>query len=128
MKVGKINMNWTAEELNIIDHEDALFISIPDNQGVMHKPTYIWGVSVNGDFYARGAHGIASKWYKAALETQKAHITIGNIEKDVWLTFPKDSQVRRAIDQAYKNKYDSYLELMTSDEVAEATIKLTPVQ
>ncbi|WP_048000661.1 DUF2255 family protein [Lactiplantibacillus herbarum] len=121
-------MNWTPEELNIIDHEESLFISIRDDQGIMHKPTYIWGVSANGDFYARGASGVDSKWYKAALLEQKGHITIGKIEKDVLLTFPHDNQTRLAIDQAYKNKYDSVIELMTSDKVAAATVKITPVQ
>lgn len=121
-------MNWTPEELNVINHEDSLFIAIRDDSGIMHKPTYIWGVSAGGDFYARGASGIDSKWYQAALKAKKAHITIGSVEKDVLLTFPNDPQTRLAVDQAYRDKYDSYIELMTSDKVAVATVKMTPVQ
>ena len=62
---------WTKDELKVIDKEDALYISIPNNDGTMHKPTYIWGVSANGAFYARGASGVDIKWYKAALSEKK---------------------------------------------------------
>lgn len=43
-------MNWTDKELNTMDYEDSRFISIRDENGNMHQPTYIWGVSVNGNF------------------------------------------------------------------------------
>ncbi|WP_349585217.1 DUF2255 family protein [Leuconostoc citreum] len=121
-------MNWTDKELNTMDYEDSLFIYIRDENGNMHQPTYIWGVSVNGNSYARGANGVDYKWYKAAIRERKAHIKIGNIEKHVVLTFPNDLLTRREIDQAYKNKYISYIELMTSDKTAAATVKMAPIE
>lgn len=118
---------WTEEEIATIDQEDSLFISIPNSEGVLHKPTYIWGVSAGGDFYARGASGVESKWYQAALISKRAHITIGNVDKEVILEFPDDPTTKTIVDQAYREKYNSYLDLMTSDSVAAATVKMIPV-
>lgn len=118
---------WTQEELDTIDQEDSLFISIPNVEGKMHKPTYIWGVSSNGSFYARGASGVKSKWYQAALVSKKAHIVIGSVEKDVTLEFPTDINTKINVDKAFRQKYNSYLDLMTSESVSAATVKMIPI-
>lgn len=33
---------WTTEELAAVDKDDNLYISIPNADGTMHKPTWIW--------------------------------------------------------------------------------------
>ncbi len=120
-------MMWSQDELDVLNKEDDLFISIPNVDGSIHSPTFIWGVSANDSLYARGASGLSTKWYQAAQKAKRATIKIDTIKKEVTLRFPSDPTINAAISRAYREKYTTYLDLMTSEPVIAATVEMIPV-
>jgi hypothetical protein len=58
-------MMWRKEELRRIDEADDLHIApFREDGATLGTPTWIWSVSVDGDLYARGYNGQASRWYQ----------------------------------------------------------------
>ncbi|MGX4764252.1 DUF2255 family protein [Holzapfeliella sp. JNUCC 72] len=115
---------WTQEELQLANTEQNLYISIPNEHGEMHSKTFIWFVEVNNELYVRGANGINSRWYKAALREKKGRVFFGNVEKDVTFDFLINDQTNLLINSAYANKYDAYIDIMTSNSAIQSSIRL----
>lgn len=119
---------WTQEELAAVDRAKDLYISIPNEDGTMHKPTWIWAVRSGDDVYARGFAGTASRWYVAAKAAGHGHILVGGIEKDVTFEFPADAATNDPLDKIYPAKYaDSpYANSMSGETQRAATVRFIP--
>jgi len=119
---------WTEEELQAIFKDDDLYISIPNEDGTMHKPTWIWIVQAGDDLYSRGYNGVDARWYKSAKREKQGHISVGGVEKDVRFEFPTDEETLDKVDQGYHEKYkdSSYVPPMVSQKAREATVRILP--
>ncbi len=116
---------WTAEELAAIATDKDLYISIPNPDGTMHKPTRIWAVQAGDELYARSYAGVDGRWYQAAQAAGHGHITSGGVEKDVMFEFPQDPETNDAVDDGYRLKYagSPYMEPMLAEQQRAATVK-----
>lgn len=120
--------HWTNEELELVTSEDNLYISIPNADGSMHAPTFIWIVRAGDDVYTRAYNGPDGRWYSAAKAVGHGHIRVGEMEKDVVFEFPTDDDTNAAVDEGYKTKYagSQYLPPMLGDKQRAATVKIIP--
>ncbi len=120
--------SWTKEELEAIDKDKKLFISIPNNDGTMHKPTWVWIVQAGGYLYSRAHAGVNGKWYAAAKAAGRGHLSVGGVEKNVVFEFPADVETNDAVDEGYRLKYgdNPYLETMIGEQQREATVRYIP--
>lgn len=119
---------WTQDRLQAIASSDDLHIAPFRDDGVtLGTPTWIWSVVVDGDLYVREYHGIASRWYKAALRQKAGQITAAGQTTDVSFE-GVDGAVNDRIDAAYRTKYSSspYLKPMVSDRARAATVRISP--
>jgi hypothetical protein len=120
-------MMWRKEELRRIDEADDLHIApFREDGATLGTPTWIWSVSVDGDLYARGYNGQASRWYQAARRQKAGRITAAGATRDV--TFdPIEGTINDRIDDAYKAKYGGspYLAHMIAEGARNATIRIT---
>lgn len=120
--------DWTTEELEAIAGDSNLYISIPNPDGSMHKPAWIWIAESNGNLYCRGYSGTSARWYQSAKREGIGHISVGGVEKDVRFEFITDKVANDVIDEGYKKKYkgSAYLSPMISERAREATVQLIP--
>jgi len=121
---------WTKEELEAIAKDENLYISIPNQDGTMHKPTWIWIAQAGNELFTRGYNGTQSRWYVSAKAVGHGHISSGGVEKDVTFEFPIDKETNDLIDAGYAEKYGkyrgSYLDMMLGEKQKTATVKLIP--
>ena len=118
---------WTADELVQANRED-LYISIPNEDGSLHAPTWIWMVEVDGQLYARSYNGSQGRWYTAAKRAGHGRAAFGTVDRAVTFTFPSDAALDAQIDEAYKIKYagSPYLEGPLHEPMRSTTVKLIP--
>lgn len=124
-----MNMSkWTQAELEAIYQDEDLYISIPNPDGSMHDPTWIWIAQAGEELYCRGYFGTDARWYQSAKREGQGHISVGGIEKDVTFEFPTDESTNNAVDKGYQDKYaaSSYLSHMISPKLRQATVRLIP--
>jgi len=119
---------WTNAELAAIANDENLYISIPNPDGSLHKPAWIWVVQVDNDLYCRGYAGTSARWYRAARDVGHGHISVGGVEKDVVFAFPTDDETNDRVDAGYRAKYSHsrYLEPMIGKNARAATVRLIP--
>jgi hypothetical protein len=117
---------WTRDELRKIADTDDLHISPFREDGTTYgTPTWIWSVVVDDSVYVRAYNGMASRWYKAAMQQKRGRIRAAGMTKDV--TFePVDDSMNDRIDDAYRMKYktSAYLPPMISKRSRSATVKI----
>ncbi len=120
---------WTQVELSAISKDDNLYLSIPNPDGSMHEPAWIWIAQSREDLYCRGYSGTSARWYQSAKREGNGHISVGGIEKDVTFEFITDKEMNDEVDEGYRDKYEGspYLAPMISEKAREATVKLIPV-
>jgi hypothetical protein len=120
---------WTKAELEAIAQDDNLYLSIPNADGSLHRPTWIWVVQAGEDLYARGGSGISAKWYQSAKSAGHGHVSVGGVEKEVIFEFPEDTETNDLVDKGYELKYvgSSYIEYMCEVAQRDATIKFIPI-
>jgi hypothetical protein len=121
-------MPWIQQELNAIAKDGDLHISIPNPDGTMHAPAWVWIAQAGNELYSRGYSGTESRWYKAAKTMGWGHISVGGVEKDVMFEFPNDSETNDAVDEGYRMKFagSPYLQHMLGAGPRAATVKLIP--
>ena len=125
---------WKKEELKTIFEDENLYISIPNADGSMHKPTWIWiAPGSDGKVYTRAYNGVSSRWYKAAKAAGHGHIKVGDLEKDVKFDFPSDEETFTIIDNGYTAKYGakysgSWLDPMLEPTPRSASVSLIPIE
>lgn len=123
------NKQFSNEELKQIDKADDLHIAPFRQDGKTYgTPTWIWEVVVDNDLYVRAYNGVNSRWYRSALQQKAGRIIAAGMTKEVAFE-PVQGEINRAIDDAYKNKYQNspYLAPMISDRAKAATVKITPL-
>ncbi len=120
---------WTQQELEAIAADKALYISIPNADGTMHKPTWVWIFQAGDDLYSRSAAGVEGRWYSAAKAAGHGHLSVGGVEKDVTFEFPTDDETNDAVDEGIRLKYagSPYVEGMCKAKQRAATVKFIPV-
>lgn len=119
---------WTKEELDAIFKDDNLYISIPNEDGSLHKPTWIWIAQAGENLYCRGYAGTSARWYQSAKRAGEGHISVGGVEKDVRFEFPTDKETNDQVDEGYRQKYEGspYLPPMINERARQATVRLVP--
>lgn len=119
-------MAWTNDELAAIAKDENLYVSIPNADGSMHKPAWVWIVQAGDDLYARGYNGTHSRWYQSAKREGHGHISVGGVEKDVTFEFPDDEATNKAVDEGYRHKYEGspYLDPMLDAKPRMATVRI----
>lgn len=119
---------WTEEELKSMSEASDLFISIQNEDGSMHKPTFIWGVVADNQLYCRGYSGVNAAWYVSAKREGMALISIGGITKKVHFKFINDPKLAMTIDAAYQARFrgNEYLNSILTRQAQEATVKIIP--
>jgi hypothetical protein len=118
---------WTPEDLRAIADTDDLFVSPFREDGTTHgTPTRVWALVVDGQVYARAAHGVQSSWYQAAITQRAGRVRVANHDFDVTFA-PADADVNAAIDAAYEGKYPGSpaVATMQGDGPTAATVEIT---
>ena len=120
---------WTKDELEAIAKDDNLYISIPNTDGSMHKPAWIWIAEADGELYCRGYAGTSSRWYQSAKREGYGHISVGGVEKDVTFEFPTDNETNDRVDAGYNTKFagSPYLQPMLEAGPRSATVRLIKI-
>jgi hypothetical protein len=118
---------WTKEELAVIAKDENLYLSIPNSDGTMHKPAWIWVVQAEDELYCRGYFGRNARWYQSAKREGHGHLSVGGVEKEVRFEFPTDEITNNNVDEGYRQKYagSPYLTPMIGT-AREATVRLIP--
>ena len=119
---------WIQEELSAIFKDENLYLSIPNPDGSMHEPAWIWIAQAGEELYCRGYSGVDARWYQSAKREGEGHISVGGVEKDVSFEFPNDEETLSAVDEGYREKYKGsmYLSPMISTRARQSTVKLIP--
>lgn len=120
---------WQEEELLAISKDPNLYISIPNEDGSVHEPAWIWIAQAGNNLYCRGYSGSNARWYQSAQREGNGHISVGGVEKDVRFEFPTDEATNDLVDEGYKEKYKGspYLAPMINKSARAATVKLIPI-
>lgn len=122
-------VRWTRDELASAKQSGELYISIANEDGILHKPTFIWGVVADDELYCRGYNGEDAAWYRAAIREKKGLITIGDImNRAVKFEFINNGAINKIVDKAYKTQFkgSEYLEDILTNKAQSATVKIIP--
>lgn len=120
------NAKLTSEEIKAITLKDDFHIAPFREDGkTFGTLTWIWSVTVDDSLYVRAYHGLASRWYKSALQQKAGKISSAGIEKEVNFE-PISGSINDKIDEAYREKYSSspYLQSMVSERAKAATVRV----
>jgi hypothetical protein len=115
--------SWTPDDLRIVADTDDLFVSPFRADGTTYgTPTRVWALVVDGQVYARAAHGQESSWYQAAITQHAGRVRVADRTYDV--TF---ARANAAIDAAYETKCPGSLSVATMQGIwpTAATVKVT---
>lgn len=122
---------WATGELDRIDAEELVTISVALPDGSVPKSVDIWAVRVADRLFIRSYNGLAGKWYALALETGCGRIAAAGVEKDVDFVRidPSDEATNVPVDAAYRVKYaDSpYAGEMSAPPRRSFTFEVVPV-
>ena len=72
-----------------------------------HRIIGIWVVVVEGRVFVRAFYVKPNSWYFAFVETPRGVMQVGKKKIAVRAAFPKSERVRRAVDRAYVEKYNT---------------------
>lgn len=125
----KDNKQFLKEDLEKINNADDLKIAPFREDGKTYgTPTWIWAVAVHGNLYVRAYNGVKSGWYKAAMLQKAGRIIAAGMTKEVGFE-PVQEDMKAAIDEAYKKKYNNspYLSEMLSNRANTASVKIIPL-
>lgn len=120
---------WTPQQLTEAAKEDV-YIAVPNPDGTLHAPTWIWLVAVDGELYVRSYNGVRGRWYTAARREGRARVRFGSVKQDVTLEFPDDEALNQKIDAAYQAKYagSPYVDGPVNEPMRSATVRLVSVE
>ena len=120
---------WSEGELAAIGRAEEIQLAADRADRTRGPAVPVWIVRVDDDLYVRSFRGPTGAWYRRAQRHRSGHIRVDAIERTVRFT-NADPGARAQIDQAYRAKYGrygaSYIQPMTSDSVAETTLRLEP--
>lgn len=122
---------WTAEQLQAIEDNEALYVSPFREDGVTYgTPTETWALVVDGNVYVRAANGVDSRWYQAALAQGAGRVRVDGREYEVVFEASGDEN-EAEIDNAYQHKYataeDAFaIPIMQGAGPKAATVRIIP--
>lgn len=121
-------MTWTEDELAAVGAADELHIAPYRPDGSSRAEVIVWAVRSGDELFVRTAYRPESAWYRRALESGRARIRAGGVERDVTVVRVAPDADHDAIDAAYHAKYDrygaAYVDPVVGDAVRELTLRL----
>jgi hypothetical protein len=120
---------WTSDELQKIEAEEELDISVRRRDDTLRNPVTIWVVRVGDDLYVRSWRGRDGAWFRAIQVSHQGRILAGDVQKDVTLSEVIDLNLNDRIDNAYLAKYGRYPQYVAPMVAAEArstTLRVVP--
>jgi hypothetical protein len=125
-----VSSTWTPEQLQRIDGSHELEIASKRPDGTLRGWLPIWVVCTGGEVYVRTWYRRTTGWFGHVVKSQHARVRVPGVEADVVVQDIGDSELRPAIDEAYRAKYGSYgggsVGQMTTDSAAATTLRLCP--
>jgi hypothetical protein len=82
---------------------DARILGV--RSGTEHRYTSIWVVVVDGRVFVRSWNDKPSGWYRAFLAEPRGSVTVGDTEILVRAAPVRSVRIRRAVSEAYAEKY-----------------------
>jgi hypothetical protein len=121
---------WSERDLARIGAADEILVA-PDQGDRSRGPAVpIWVVRVGDELYVRSYRGASGGWYRRARFSRNGRIRSRGNEFRVRFSDVAAPELRAQIDEAYRVKYGRYgsrdVTPMTSDSVAETTLRLEP--
>ena len=121
-------MTWTSDELDAIGTAEELSLASVRRDGTLRRPVTMWVIRDGNEVYVRSVNGRGSSWFRGAQTRHQAHISAGNVEKEVEL-FESDERPD-AVDAAYREKYSrrypTIVPSIVAPQARAATLKLVP--
>ncbi|MDO7882757.1 DUF2255 family protein [Salinibacterium soli] len=121
-------MGWSESELAAVGAADELRIAPYRADGSLRDFVIIWVVRSGDQLFVRTAYRPESAWYRHAVESGRARIRAGGVERDVTIVHLSPDADHDAIDAAYHAKYDRYganiVGTVVGDVVRELTLRL----
>lgn len=127
-----MNMSWTPEQLQQIDRSRQLEIASKRSDGTLRSWLPIWVVRVGEQVYVRTWYRRTTGWFGHVVNNQQARVRVPRLEIDVVVEdiADADTDLRAAVDNAYKAKYaplgGGSVGQMTTDSAAATTLRLSP--
>jgi hypothetical protein len=121
---------WSERDLARISAAEEILVA-PDRGDRSPGPAVpIWIVQVGDELYVRSYRGPSGGWYRLARFSRNGRIRAGRDEFRVRFSEVAAPELRAQIDEAYRVKYgrygSRYVTAMTSDSVAETTLRMEP--
>lgn len=82
---------------------DAAILGV--RSGTEHRYTGVWVVAVQGRVFVRSWNDKPTGWYRAFLDEPRGSVTLGDAEIRVRGTPVRSAKTRRAVSEAYAEKY-----------------------
>ena len=73
--------------------------------GAEHRYTSVWVVVVEDRVFVRSWNGKPTGWYRAFLDEPRGSVTLGDTEIQVRASSVRSARIRRAVSEAYAEKY-----------------------
>jgi hypothetical protein len=121
---------WTKDELDKIGDAEELRLASVRQDGTLRQPVVMWVVREGDDIYVRSVNGRGSSWFRSAQTRHQAHISAGDVEKDVGLVETDDANeaVDAAYDAKYGRRYPTIVPSIVAPDARAATLQLVPRQ
>jgi hypothetical protein len=82
---------------------DAQILGV--RSGTEHRYTSVWVVAVDDRVFVRSWNGKPTGWYRAFLTEPRGSVSLGNTEIRVRGAPVRSARIRRAVSEAYAEKY-----------------------
>jgi len=116
----------TADDITALA-ADELTIATQRPDGSLRNGVIIWMVMVGSDLYIRAVKGPSGPWYRGAISTNRARITVSGQSWDVALE-QVDSSLGPQIDAAFQTRYSRYspniVNSVLSEQAKTATLRV----
>ena len=84
VRMGNGTMRWTADQLDRIDAEDELQITLTRADGTLRAYRKVWVVRVGDDLYVRSVNGRGADWFRHVMAAGRGRNPLaGGVEADV---------------------------------------------
>lgn len=111
---------WTTSELRDL----ATLHSLQLTAGGSDDSVELGMVVVDGELFVRSFRGVASRWYRAAVESGDGRVICGGWTRGV--TFAAADDEVAGIESAYASKYGGSAGLVGTAQARAATLQISP--
>ena len=119
---------WTPQQVEAFRSARVLEITTSKSDGSFRPWVPIWVVCVHDSVYVRTWYRRSTGWFGHAVQSGRARVRVPGLdaEVDVEDVGSGSTQLRSAIDDAYRTKYGS-VGSMATDSAASTTLRLSRV-